>query len=102
MLYHHAAYIWHNSAYVMRLPYFDAAQMFRRGPHTPVLLRYNYGYSCLRDRGNDGSCNLEAYGSKEPPEYDLGRYSVPTTIISGDPRVGRQVACTGPAEGTGP
>lgn len=60
------------------------AQMYRRGPHTPVLLRYNYGYSCLRDRGHDGSCNLKAYGSREPPEYDLGRYGVATTIISGD------------------
>ncbi|KAG2441097.1 hypothetical protein HXX76_003949 [Chlamydomonas incerta] len=60
-------------------------QMYRRGPHDPVLLKFDYGVVCSppHARGGDGSCNQAVYGSAAPPPYNVSRYSIPTTIFTG-------------------
>ncbi|PNW80408.1 hypothetical protein CHLRE_07g316526v5 [Chlamydomonas reinhardtii] len=60
-------------------------QMYRRGPHDPMLLKYNYGVVCApwHARGGDGSCNQAEYGSATTPQYNVSRYSIPTTIFTG-------------------
>ncbi|PNH12510.1 Lysosomal acid lipase/cholesteryl ester hydrolase, partial [Tetrabaena socialis] len=59
-------------------------QAFRRGPHTPVLLRYDYGRTCDHVvSGWDRTCNREVYGTDEPPEYNISNYVIPTTLITG-------------------
>ena len=58
------------------------AQFIRQS--VPRFCRFDFGSACTGHLGHPKPCNMQAYGTPDPPLYDVSTIRTPLALFSGE------------------